>query len=177
MDREGWCAAVHAVAKSQAWLSDWTELNWNQSGPLIAHNRIVWDFVKMSYRIWHLGVWIWILANSQSFCIFRKLIMCLLWTLGLRIMALPIKSAAEQWVPLLEVQKQISRLVENPLQCTLCLLQLLSILYLAICSRLFGFLTICALGVMTRPSNLERKFVSQNKVNIFPCPAHSYLSR
>ena len=27
MDREAWRAAVHGVAKSQAWLSDWTELN------------------------------------------------------------------------------------------------------------------------------------------------------
>ena len=27
-DREGWCAAVHRVAKSQTRLSDWTELNW-----------------------------------------------------------------------------------------------------------------------------------------------------
>ena len=28
MDREAWRAAVHAVTKSQIWLSDWTKLNW-----------------------------------------------------------------------------------------------------------------------------------------------------
>ena len=28
MDREAWHAAVHGVAMSRTWLSDWTELNW-----------------------------------------------------------------------------------------------------------------------------------------------------
>ena len=31
MDGEAWRAAVHGVAKSQTWLSDWTELNWSLS--------------------------------------------------------------------------------------------------------------------------------------------------
>ena len=31
MDREAWRAAIHGVAKSRTWLSDWTELNWTCS--------------------------------------------------------------------------------------------------------------------------------------------------
>ena len=29
MDKEAWHAEIHGVAKSWTWLSDWTELNWN----------------------------------------------------------------------------------------------------------------------------------------------------
>ena len=32
MDREAWRAAVHGVAKSRTWLSDWTELNSHSEG-------------------------------------------------------------------------------------------------------------------------------------------------
>ena len=32
MDREAWHAAVHGVANSQTWLSNWTELNWTDHG-------------------------------------------------------------------------------------------------------------------------------------------------
>ena len=34
MDREAWRAAIHGVAKSWTWLSDWTELNWTHSSVL-----------------------------------------------------------------------------------------------------------------------------------------------
>ena len=30
MDKEAWRAAVHEVAKSQTWLSNWTEMNWRE---------------------------------------------------------------------------------------------------------------------------------------------------
>ena len=33
LDREAWSAAVHGVAKSWTWLSDWTELNWLHFSP------------------------------------------------------------------------------------------------------------------------------------------------
>ena len=31
MDREAWRAAIHGVAKSRTWLSDWTKLNWSDA--------------------------------------------------------------------------------------------------------------------------------------------------
>ena len=35
MDREAWRATVHGVAKSQTWLSNWTELDWSADQALV----------------------------------------------------------------------------------------------------------------------------------------------
>ena len=42
MDREAWRAAVHGVAKSRTWLSNWTELNWAAKLRSESQFRSVW---------------------------------------------------------------------------------------------------------------------------------------
>ena len=49
MDREAWWAAIHGVAKSRTWLSNWTELNWTE--------------VKVKCKLWG-----WTLTYGRSFC-------------------------------------------------------------------------------------------------------------
>ena len=54
MNREAWRAAVHGVAKSQTWLSDWTELNWYTVHTSIIpypHNNSVRHTQSLFYRL------------------------------------------------------------------------------------------------------------------------------
>jgi len=59
MDREAWHAAVHEVAKSQTWLSDWTELNWSGFLPLrgflLKNTEICWIFTGPHF-IWKRNI-------------------------------------------------------------------------------------------------------------------------
>ena len=50
MDREAWHAAVHGVAKSQTWLSNWTELNWIK----ILTENTEEKIKKIFYKKWKL---------------------------------------------------------------------------------------------------------------------------
>ena len=45
MDREAWHAAVHGVAKSQTWLSNWSEQNW----------YVFWIGRRILYQLSHKG--------------------------------------------------------------------------------------------------------------------------
>ena len=58
MDREAWHAAIHGVAKSWTWLSNWTELNWTEEFQDHKFNSLGgqkpkgWD-VKKNYLMWN----------------------------------------------------------------------------------------------------------------------------
>ena len=47
MDRDAWHAAVHGVAKSWTWLSDWTELNWAEHNILGLHCLPILIFLQL----------------------------------------------------------------------------------------------------------------------------------
>ena len=54
MDREAWSAAIHGVAKSWTWLSDWTKLNWSFQNP------------KCNLYSQWISVWTIYISNAQK---------------------------------------------------------------------------------------------------------------
>ena len=70
MDREAWPAAIHGVAKSRTWLSDWTELNW--ISPKLPFNRKICNHFLQSRCISELS-WNFLKnANVQVLLFFSK---------------------------------------------------------------------------------------------------------
>ena len=81
MDREAWRAAIHGVAKSRTWLSNWTELNWTNYVYVVfswLSFLVIW---KENFEVWvsisHVpsketalvfilftSVWVWLSPHS-----------------------------------------------------------------------------------------------------------------
>ena len=66
MDRKAWCAGVHGVAKSQIWLSDWTELNIRISPRMEKHGQ-----QNPRYCFTNLGREVSLMLRDSNFKIFR----------------------------------------------------------------------------------------------------------
>ena len=61
MDREGWRAVIHGVAKSQTRLSDWTELNWKDNDHILKYNcSFIIIFLKIKYNFFKLFFFFWL---------------------------------------------------------------------------------------------------------------------
>ena len=62
MDREVWHAAIHAVANSWKWLSDWNELNWTR-------NKRQWKVNELKEKECDsLFTWFWTYASLKLQC-------------------------------------------------------------------------------------------------------------
>ena len=90
MDREAWHAAVHGVAKSRTWLSDWTELNWvNSTGDLPK------NFCLINGRA---EIWIWIVWHLR---------LCFLFSLATPCGLQDLSSLTRDWTQTTAVKHQI----------------------------------------------------------------------
>ena len=56
MEREAWSAAIHGVAKSWTWLSDWTKLNWTDIHSVFLENGVNCLVVMKKSTVIRIGV-------------------------------------------------------------------------------------------------------------------------
>ena len=59
MDREVWSAAIHRVAKSRTWLSNWSDLNWTE-------HKFVFCSIKMTLLPFTINNLYFIVVGVQS---------------------------------------------------------------------------------------------------------------
>ena len=71
MDREAWSAAIHGVAKSWTWLSDWTELN-------LFYHLSIWDQVIFLIDKWCTRLVTFMVSNFHFF-LYVSIIPFVLW--------------------------------------------------------------------------------------------------
>ena len=76
--REAWCSAVHGIAKSQTWLSDWTELIWNQSYCFSSSHVWMWE---LDYKeSWVLKNWcFWTVVWKKTLFFLAWLYLCVVF--------------------------------------------------------------------------------------------------
>ena len=72
MEWEAWHAAVHGVAKSRTWLSDWTELNWQC---MLEYRKWRWK-KKLTMTVQPLNVKLRGFIKTKKNCFWRKYRIC-----------------------------------------------------------------------------------------------------
>jgi len=79
MDRKAWRAAIHGVAKSRTWLSDWTELNWMICNVKYLFKCLfaicIYSLVKCLLRFWN-HILIRLLVFLSIICTFWITVLC-----------------------------------------------------------------------------------------------------
>ena len=67
MDREAWRAAIHGVAKSRTWLSNWIELNWTEWSSGFPHLlQFNSEFGNKEFMTWAT------VSSWSSFCLLYR---------------------------------------------------------------------------------------------------------